>query len=169
MKCKKGYRKVGNSCRKATSSGGSSRRDRPVLLTLIATIILILSIPSILGGLLLGGIGLFGMSSSSTLLQFGSMFLIGAGAILILVGLFNFIISIGLYKGKGWARILAIIVHGFSAISSIISMFSLSAIISGVTGLFTGATFIAIGVLAWNVFVALYLIFSKSANDYFRR
>jgi len=96
----------------------------------------------ILGGLALLGFGAMFVILSSFMSGFGSEFsggysgLMGPlaalssviGAVLVVMGIINFIIAIGLWRGSGWARTLGLV---FSAIGIILGLISLpSGIIS---------------------------------------
>ena len=92
----------------------------------------------------------------SSLLDLGILIRIGliitVGIFLFVSAIFNFFIGIGLWKGKNWARILAII---FAIIIIVYSLFNLN--------------FLNISFSIINLIIVVYLFFNKKAKAVFSK
>jgi hypothetical protein len=144
MNCKHKY--FSNNVLKYISSGiilGNTSLDqkmeRPIGVTVIAILVVIVGIMSLFGGIslvILGAIlstSFTDVSTSSPLI--GSLFGVlsaGLGAILLVVGVGYIIMSYGLLKGKGWAWTITIILTLIGIAINIIS-----AITGGVSNMST--------------------------------
>ncbi|MDO8528759.1 MAG: DUF2127 domain-containing protein [Nanoarchaeota archaeon] len=84
----------------------------------------------------------------------GAGFFAVVGVLFIGVGILSFFVGRGLWKAKNWARIVAIVL-------------TLLGIIGEVFSLFSEITFSAILMLAVNLFIAGYLLFSPSVKEAF--
>ncbi len=118
------------------------------VLYFIAAILLI-----ILGALFIVGAGLVSILAE----QISILSLIGTGAFVIVgiifigLGILGFFVGIGLWKGRGWARILAII---FSVIGIIVSSIEM----------YRGQTSENIFGLIISLVILVYLLFSKKVK-----
>lgn len=95
-------------------------KSRPIGVTIVAILMVITGI------ILLSG-GIFAVSSSAILSQFGGPLVavvIGVGVFTIALGVAHFVLAWGLFKGKGWAWIITVILAIISVILSIVSIAS---------------------------------------------
>jgi lysylphosphatidylglycerol synthetase-like protein (DUF2156 family) len=95
-------------------------KSRPLGVTIVAILMVITGI------ILLSG-GIFAVSSSAILSQFGGPLVavvIGVGVFTIALGVAHFVLAWGLFKGKGWAWIITVILAIISVILSIVSIAS---------------------------------------------
>jgi lysylphosphatidylglycerol synthetase-like protein (DUF2156 family) len=95
-------------------------KSRPIGVTIVAILMVITGI------ILLSG-GIFAVSSSAILSQFGGPLVavvIGVGVFTIVLGVAHFVLAWGLFKGKGWAWIITVILAIISVILSIVSIAS---------------------------------------------
>lgn len=144
MNCKHKY--FSNNVLKYISSGiilGNTSLDqkmeRPIGVTVIAILVVIVGIMSLFGGISLVILGAF-LSTSFTDVSTGSPFVgslfgvlsAGLGAVLLVVGVGYIIMSYGLLKGKGWAWTITIILTLIGIAINIIS-----AITGGVSNMST--------------------------------
>jgi ABC-type Fe3+ transport system permease subunit len=144
MNCKHKY--FSNNVLKYISSGiilGNTSLDqkmeRPIGVTVIAILVVIVGIMSLFGGIPLVILGAF-LSTSFTDVSTGSPFVgslfgvlsAGLGAVLLVVGVGYIIMSYGLLKGKGWAWTITIILTLIGIAINIIS-----AITGGVSNMST--------------------------------
>ncbi len=141
----------------------AKKKYRPIGVSVIATFILLISLLQIFGGLGLVLVGGTSCGVGST--GFCQLFFV-IGLFLAVIGIFHFVISIGLFRGKSWARVLAIITHSLSVVLSVVALFS--SLGGFVTAILSGAIIMSLISAAWNVFVAVYLAFDDDAEKYFR-
>lgn len=95
-------------------------KSRPTGVTIVAILMVITGI------ILLSG-GIFAVSSSAILSQYGGPLVavvIGVGVFTIVLGVAHFVLAWGLFKGKGWAWIITVILAIISVILSIVSIAS---------------------------------------------
>jgi hypothetical protein len=100
-----------------------SVKERPVGVTILAILEIIVGLVSFFGGLgavILGGVlgGLIGGTGGVAALIGGVVI----GGILVIIGLVSFVIAYGFWKGSGWAWILGLI---FAVIGLIMGLISL--------------------------------------------
>lgn len=79
-------------------------KSRPICVTIVAILMVIT-------GIILLSSGIFAVSSSAILSQFGGPLVavvIGVGVFTIALGLAHFVLAWGLFKGKGWAWIITV-------------------------------------------------------------
>ncbi|HEX9320055.1 MAG TPA: hypothetical protein VF884_14065 [Nitrososphaeraceae archaeon] len=92
------------------------QKSRPIGVTIVAILMIITGI------VLLSG-GIFAVSSSAVLSELGGPLVavvIGVGAFAIILGFAHFVLAWGLFKGKGWAWIITVILAIISVILSIV-------------------------------------------------
>ncbi|MDA4125793.1 MAG: hypothetical protein OK452_01115 [Thaumarchaeota archaeon] len=88
----------------------------------------ILAILDFVGGVLAFFVGLFvvALGGSGLLSQFGygfvSGFVVVAGVAVIIIGLLGLLLGWGMWTGKEWAWILAIVLYALGALSSLLSL-----------------------------------------------
>jgi hypothetical protein len=80
----------------------SERRRRPLGVTIIAILNIIVGIITISGGILLLAVGI--------------------GIVLIIIGIANLVMAYGLWRGKGWAWTITLILSGIGIISNAVSI-----------------------------------------------
>ena len=91
-----------------------SFRNRPLSVTIIAILAIIVGIFTIFGGV-------FSFAFAALLPEF-SAFIIGTGAIIIAIGIAYLVVSYGLMKGRGWAWSVTIILSNISIVFSIVAI-----------------------------------------------
>jgi hypothetical protein len=121
-----------------------SSKRRPLAVTIIAILSIIVGILSIVGGLIPLAFAAFIPEMSGALLA--------AGAVLIAIGLAYLFVSYGLLKGKGWAWTVTMIVSYIQIVTSIIAI--------------AGGNFFSIGHLIISI-VIVYFLYRPSAKAYF--
>ena len=84
--------------------------------------------------------------------------LIAFGILLLAIGILNFFVGYGLWKGKKWARTTAIVFGILGAIGAIIPLF-LQNVSRGIISIILN--------LLINSLIAVYLLFDKKAKDAF--
>ena len=127
-----------------------AKNERPIGITILtilawmgAVLAILSGIGSIIGGAFLGFLGMiYG--------GFGGLNIV-SGIISIAFGVLAIFIGKGLWDGKNWARITALILSVLGILGSLTSLFSVSGIISLIIG----------GVIIW------YLGFNEEAKNYF--
>ncbi len=88
----------------------------------------VLAILDFLGGILAFFVGLFvvALGGSGLLAQFGygfaSGFVVVAGVAVIIIGLLGLLLGYGMWTGKEWAWLLAVILYALGALSSLLSL-----------------------------------------------
>lgn len=140
-------------------------KEIPVGVKIIAVLYYIGAVLGVIFGILfLVGAGLIGTVASQIPIigLFGSGLFVVAGIILIGLGVLGFFMGRGLWKGKNWARILAIIFAGLGVIMAIVAMFTTQI---GVN--ITGQIASQIVNLAINLVIGGYLLFSKKVKAAF--
>jgi uncharacterized membrane protein (DUF2068 family) len=115
----------------------------------------------ILGIIMLVGAGMLGTLTQSIPLlgmlgAFGAALFIVIGIIMILMGILFFFVGKGLWKGKNWARWVAIVLAIIGIIIAIASMFSPKGIASNIVSLII------------NLIIGGYLLFSKGVKSAFK-
>ncbi|MDG6903291.1 MAG: hypothetical protein JRN56_01060 [Nitrososphaerota archaeon] len=89
--------------------------------------IAILAILEILGGLLILLLGLAVAAVSGTLFSALGLAIpagigVAAGGVVVIFGLLGLLVGWGLWTGRGWARILAIILSGLGVLASLVGL-----------------------------------------------
>ena len=110
---------------------------RPTGVSILAILNLLGGILAVLGGILLIGVGGSGMMSSLGFTGFISGIVAAVGGIVIVIGLFALVVGWGMWTGKTWAWILAVILYALGALSSLISL--AAGAISSIVGLLISA------------------------------
>ena len=88
----------------------------------------VLSILDFIGGILAFLVGLFvvAVGGSGLLAQLGyglfSGFVVVAGVAVVIIGLLSLLLGYGMWTGKGWAWLLAVILYALGALSSLLSL-----------------------------------------------
>jgi hypothetical protein len=88
----------------------------------------ILAILDLVGGVIAFLIGLFvvALGGSGLLAQFGygfvSAFVVAAGVVIIIIGFLGVLLGWGMWAGKEWAWLLAVILYALGALSSLASL-----------------------------------------------
>jgi hypothetical protein len=121
----------------------TQKKNRPIGVTIIAILAVIMGILLLISGLALLGAGtFFSITSSGTpnnsdgFQSMGSFFgiiLLVSGAILMMVGIGYLVVSYGLLKGKGWAWTITVILTIISLAIQIISGISNSILAASIT------------------------------------
>lgn len=93
--------------------------SRPIGITILAVLDLLGGILFILGGLLFVAVGGSGLLSS---VGYGNLSGVVSllGGVALIAGIIAFLVGWGMWKGKGWGRMLALILYGLGAISSLV-------------------------------------------------
>ena len=94
---------------------------RPTGVAVLAILDFIVGILALLGGVFiaaLGGSGLLALYGYG----FFSGFVAAIGGVIIIIGIFAIIVGWGMWSGKEWAWILAIILYALGALSGLISL-----------------------------------------------
>ncbi len=103
-----------------------ARKDynRPILLSIIAVLSVIMGLLVCLSGvmLVLGGAALSVTDLFAEGSPLASMGAVGVGAVFLLLGLLIVFVGLGLFSGKAWAWWLTVIVYGLNAIFGIIGL-----------------------------------------------
>lgn len=119
--------------------------------------VILVSVLYFIGAVLYGLVGLLCIASAPTLGI--SPQLIGTavfmGVIILAIGTLSFFVGLFLVKGYNWARIFAIVL-------------AVLGILAGLVGLAKGSI-LAIFYLAFELLIAGYLIFSRTASEHFRK
>lgn len=100
--------------------------NRPMGVTIIAVLQLIISIFATLGGLYIFFFrsGIFSRGSELENIPKNSTFVAGFAVVLLIVGLIGLLITYGLFSLKKWAWLTALILNGLSILSSLSAIFS---------------------------------------------
>lgn len=100
--------------------------NRPIGVTLIAVLQLIISIFATLGGLYIFFFrsGIFTRVSELENVPKNPTLILGFAVILLIVGLIGLLIAYGLFTLKNWAWLTALILNGLSILSSLSAIFS---------------------------------------------
>ncbi len=141
--------------KKKTKNIASSRKIRPIGVSILSVLAYIGAVFTLIGGLAL----LFGASAIasfiSTKVPMLSANLAGLGLVLmgivcIVLAVVDYLIGNGLWKGRNWARILVIVLTALSLLSS------LTHVLTNIVGIII------------DVIIIWYLGFNKSVINYFR-
>lgn len=94
---------------------------RPTGVTILAILDLLGGILALLGGVFLVGVGRAGVM---TRLGYGMYegFIAGVGGVALVVGLFAILVGWGLWSGKDWAWVLAIVLYALGLLFSLVSL-----------------------------------------------
>jgi uncharacterized membrane protein len=152
-----------------------NKQHRPTGITIIAILTIINGILLLVSGIALVALGtLFSANSTSTssqaVAQFFGTISAAVGGVLLVIGIGYLIMSYGLFKGKGWAWtitiILTIIGIAIQILStSVITAASLDNTKNVISGIVSSITFPLIG-LAINI-VILYYLYRRHVRAYF--
>lgn len=130
--------------------------QKPFFVKLIAVLYYIFAFFNSLAGFLLAMLGVvLILTATAALGTYGPALVIGFGFLAVALGFFQFFVGRGLWRGKQWARIAAVVI----------------AILSVAVGLWR--LFLGENVLIWSLvalfslFIAAYLLFSPGVRMFF--
>jgi hypothetical protein len=149
----------------------NSNTNRPIGVTILAILAILGGIALLIGGFffiifagLLSGSSIEVNSNSSIDIASLSVLPLILGIIMIIIGIVYFAVSYGLLKGRGWARIITIIVTIISLIVQIVSAI--------IIGLASGSIEVAlvshvIGIIINGIII--FYLYRPHVRDYFKR
>ncbi|HKR74142.1 MAG TPA: hypothetical protein VJR94_08525 [Candidatus Nitrosocosmicus sp.] len=138
--------------------------SRPIGVTILAILIIIGGIALLIGGfgfIALGGI--ISEISSNSSVDIASFTSLPLGIGMVIIGIIYLAVSYGLLKGKGWARIITIIVTIIGLIIQIISAVIAGLVSSSISAIAPNV----IGIIISGVII--FYLYRPNVKAYFRR